>query len=159
MGRHKAGASIWLTLSRCLHRTSEFVVNYQSGNAFQDRITRAATPIEAFVERLPREPCRLQCTTCLRKILKTEHSCRAAERVRFLDHALVVRRTNEAGSSDGGSPYEAELAALKPYSKEWWSVRDAIDRAAEVKLAKKLIICRDCMPSEPDDQTGSIAPK
>lgn len=62
-------------------------------------------------------------------------------------------------ASGDASPKESELAALKPYSEEWWSVRDAIDRAAEVKLAKKLIICRDCMPSKPDDLTGSIAPK
>jgi hypothetical protein len=70
-----------------------------------------------------------------------------------------VRKTSEAVSSDDGSPNEAELAALKPYSEEWWSVRDAIDRAADVKLAKRLIICRHCMPSELDDQTGSIASK
>jgi hypothetical protein len=70
-----------------------------------------------------------------------------------------VRKTSEAVSSDDGSPNEAELAALKPYSEEWWSVRDAIDRAADVKLAKRLIICWHCMPSELDDQTGSIASK
>jgi hypothetical protein len=69
----------------------------------------------------------------------------------------VHRRENVASFDD--SPLEAELAALKPHSEEWWSVRDAIDRAAEVQLAKKLIICRDCMPSKPDDLTGSIAPK
>jgi hypothetical protein len=69
-----------------------------------------------------------------------------------------VRKTSKAAASDDDSRNEAELAALKPYSKEWWSVRDVIDRAAEVKLAKKLIICRGCMPKEPD-QTGSIAPK
>jgi hypothetical protein len=51
---------------------------------------------------------------------------------------------------------ESALAGLKPYSAEWWSARDAIDRAAEAKLAKKLIICRDCMPSKSDDSTGSI---
>jgi hypothetical protein len=54
------------------------------------------------------------------------------------------------------APEESALAGLKPYSAEWWSARDAIDRAAEVKLAKKLIICRDCMPSKPDDSTGSV---
>jgi hypothetical protein len=68
-------------------------------------------------------------------------------------------RKSEKVASFDDSPLEAELAALKPYSEEWWSVRDAIDRAAEVRLAKKLIICRDCMPSKPDDLTGSIAPK
>jgi hypothetical protein len=70
-----------------------------------------------------------------------------------------VRMTNKETASDDDSRNEAELAALKPYSKEWWSARDVMDRAAEVKLAKKLIICRDCLPKQPDDQTGSIAPK
>jgi hypothetical protein len=68
-----------------------------------------------------------------------------------------ARKKIETVASGDASPKETELAALKPYSKEWWSVRDAIDRADEVKLAKKLIICRGCMPKEPD-QTGSIAP-
>ena len=61
--------------------------------------------------------------------------------------------------SEDASPKESELDALKPYSPEWWSARDAIDRASEVKLAKKLIICRGCMPSKADDQTGSVASK
>jgi hypothetical protein len=69
-----------------------------------------------------------------------------------------ARKQDETVASSGDSAQEAELAGLKPYSAEWWSLRDAIDRAAEVKLAKKLIICRDCMPSKPEDQTGSIAP-
>jgi hypothetical protein len=70
-----------------------------------------------------------------------------------------ARKINEAVVSRADSSEEATLIALKPYSTEWWSVRDALDRAAEVKLAKKLIICRNCMPSEPDDQTDSITPK
>jgi hypothetical protein len=70
-----------------------------------------------------------------------------------------VRKMSEAVVAHNDSPNEDELAALKPYSKEWWSVRDAIDRAADVKLSKTLIICQGCMPSEPDDQTGSIPPK
>jgi hypothetical protein len=70
--------------------------------------------------------------------------------------------TMASGSASPGedtSPKESELDELKPYSPEWWSVRDAIDRASEVKLAKKLIICRDCMSSKADDQTGSVASK
>jgi hypothetical protein len=65
------------------------------------------------------------------------------------------------GSSpmEEASPQEQALDGLKPYSKEWWSVRDAIDRASEANLGKKLIICRDCMPSTQDEQTGSITPK
>ena len=69
-----------------------------------------------------------------------------------------IRRTGEAAASDT-SPNAAELAALKQYSSEWWSVHDAIERAADVKLAKRMIICRGCLPSKVDDQTGSIAPK
>jgi hypothetical protein len=70
-----------------------------------------------------------------------------------------VRKTSEPAVSDDTSPSEAELAALKPYSKEWWSVRDAVDRAADMKLAEKLIICRGCLSSDLDDQTGSITPR
>lgn len=68
-----------------------------------------------------------------------------------------VRKTIEAVASHDDSPNEMDLRMLKPYSTEWWTARNAIDSAAEAKLAKKLIICRDCMPSEPDDHTGSIA--
>jgi hypothetical protein len=73
-----------------------------------------------------------------------------------------VRKSTNPQGMDGptatgeAAPEEPALAGLKPYSAEWWSVRDAIDRAAEAKLAKKLVICRDCMPSKPDDSTGSI---
>jgi hypothetical protein len=66
---------------------------------------------------------------------------------------------SEAVASDNESSKEAELATLKPYSEAWWSVRDAIDRAAEINLSKKLIICRGCAPSQLDDHTGSIAPQ
>jgi hypothetical protein len=73
----------------------------------------------------------------------------------------VRKTTNPQGmdgptATDEAAPEEPALAGLKPYSAEWWSVRDAIDRAAEAKLAKKLVICRDCIPSKPDDSTGSI---
>jgi hypothetical protein len=64
------------------------------------------------------------------------------------------RETSEPAVSDAALPGEAELAALKPYSPEWWSVRDAMDRAADAELAKKLIICQGCFPSEHDDGTG-----
>ena len=69
---------------------------------------------------------------------------------------LKVRTTNEAVVSDDNSPSEEELSKLRPYSEEWGAVFEAINRAADSKLKKKLIICRDCLPPEPDDQTGSI---
>ncbi len=70
-----------------------------------------------------------------------------------------ARKKSEAVASDDASPKEADLATLRPYSEEWWSVRDAIDRADELKLSKKLIICRGCVPSQPDDHTASITAK
>jgi hypothetical protein len=72
---------------------------------------------------------------------------------------VKVRKTSEAVAPEEDSPSEEELAKLRPYSKEWGAVRDAINRAADAKLKKKLIICRGCIPPEPDDQTGSIASK
>ena len=70
-----------------------------------------------------------------------------------------VRKTSEPEEYKDDTPNEEELAGLRPYSTEWWAVRDAIDHAADVKLSKKLIICRNCMPPELPDETGSIAPK
>jgi hypothetical protein len=69
----------------------------------------------------------------------------------------IVRKTNEALASDDASPNEEDLAKLRPYSKEWGAALEAMNRAADAKLRRKLIICRGCMPPEPGDQTGSIA--
>jgi hypothetical protein len=46
---------------------------------------------------------------------------------------------------------------LKPYSKEWTTMLNAINRAADDELRKRLIICRGCMPPEQEDRTGTIA--
>src|SRR5664280_2704052 len=48
---------------------------------------------------------------------------------------------SRAAEPDGIAAKEAELTKLKAYSPERWSVRDAIDRAENVRLAKTLIIC------------------
>src|SRR5258708_34528143 len=58
-----------------------------------------------------------------------------------------ARKKSEAVASDDASPTEADLATLKPYSEEWWSVRDAIDRAGELQLSKKLFISQHWVPS------------
>jgi hypothetical protein len=74
--------------------------------------------------------------------------------------AKRVPKTSVAvAASEDKSPSEEELSKLKPYSKEWGAALDAINRAYDDKLKKQLIICRDCMPLEPEDQTGSIAPQ
>jgi len=70
---------------------------------------------------------------------------------------VKVRKTNEDVVSRETSPSEDELSKLKPYSQEWTAVLDGMNRAADDKLRRKLIICRGCMPPETDDQTSSIA--
>src|ERR1700688_1690236 len=76
-------------------------------------------------------------------------------------HAIPakVRKTISAVAPEVDSPNEEDLAKLRPYSKEWGAALDAMNRAADAKLKTKLIICRDCMPPESDDRTGSIAIK
>ena len=75
------------------------------------------------------------------------------------DHVkpVKVRKTSDDVASRDNSPSEDELSRLKPYSQEWTAALDGINRAADDKLRRKLIICRGCMPSETDDQTSSIA--
>jgi hypothetical protein len=70
---------------------------------------------------------------------------------------VKVRKTSDDVVSRDSSPSEDELSRLKPYSQEWTAALDGINRAADDKLRRKLIICRGCMPSETDDQTSSIA--
>jgi len=67
-----------------------------------------------------------------------------------------VRTASKAVAPEEDSPSEEDLAKLRPYSKEWGAALEAINRAADAKLKKSLIICRDCMPPEPEDQTSSI---
>ena len=64
-----------------------------------------------------------------------------------------------AAPEDKSLPNEEELTKLKPYSKEWGAALDAINRAYDDRLKRKMIICRDCMPREPDDQTASMGSK
>jgi hypothetical protein len=51
---------------------------------------------------------------------------------------------------------EAELAGLPKNSPEWWTLHDQVEADADAKLARNLIICRGCFPSNPDDRTGSV---
>jgi hypothetical protein len=70
---------------------------------------------------------------------------------------LKARRTSDAVASKDSSPTEDELSKLKPYSQEWTAVLDGMNRAADDKLRRKLIICSGCMPPETDGQTDSMA--
>jgi hypothetical protein len=76
-------------------------------------------------------------------------------------HAKIVKAKVQTASqvvaSRESSPSEADLEKLKPYSKEWTVLLNAINRAADEDLRKKLVICRGCLPAAPDDRTGSIS--
>lgn len=72
-----------------------------------------------------------------------------------VNRAKMIPKTSAAVSKNS-SPSEDELTKLKPYSKEWTAALGAMNRAADDELRKKLVICRECMPPEPDDRTGAI---
>ena len=65
---------------------------------------------------------------------------------------------NTAMSARDISRSEDALSKLDPNSEEWQSTLDAINRAADDELRKKLIICRGCEPPTVDDQVGAIWP-
>ena len=64
-------------------------------------------------------------------------------------------RTLAIATGADSSSAQAELAALPKYSKEWWSVRDRIEAAADAKLARALVICRGCLSEDVDERTGA----
>jgi hypothetical protein len=42
-----------------------------------------------------------------------------------------------------------------PRTEQEWARKEAADRAADAKLTKQLMICRDCMPARDADVSGS----
>jgi len=77
---------------------------------------------------------------------------RPAQMTRSIRAKPVVRTAD-----DNGRKKEAELARLKKFSPEWWSLHDQIEAAIDARLAKIMVICRGCLPARTDDQpTGSI---
>src|SRR3977135_3863068 len=52
---------------------------------------------------------------------------------------LKIRKTIHLVPPEDNSPTEEDLAKLRPYSKEWGAVLDAINSAADAKLKEKLI--------------------
>ena len=75
---------------------------------------------------------------------------------RYSARRAKTRKTIEAAATKDNSPSEEDLAKLRPYSREWSAALDAMNKAADDKLKKQLIICRNCMPTDSDDRTGSI---
>jgi hypothetical protein len=70
--------------------------------------------------------------------------------------STIHRKPSAAMAVTSVLDHEAELASLPKYSTEWWQVHDTIEKQADTKLAKALIICRGCSSPESQDRTGSI---
>jgi hypothetical protein len=66
--------------------------------------------------------------------------------------------TNTMLTSDAIPPSEDELSKLDHGSTEWYAALDAINRAADDELRKKLVICRGCAQPATDVQLSSIWP-
>jgi hypothetical protein len=86
-------------------------------------------------------------------------------------------RPSEGGRPDDGVPPRRQAAARRarpnteviigpitsareeatPHSEQEWAQKEAADRAADAKLTKQLMICRDCMPARDDDVSGSAS--
>jgi predicted secreted hydrolase len=86
--------------------------------------------------------------------LNPDNSNRPPERPTRIFHSRPTGRS--VAAADHSSNKEAELAALPKYSQEWWSVHDQIEVEADAKLARALVICRGCLPSNADDRTASV---
>ena len=71
----------------------------------------------------------------------------------------IVPKMSATPTAQDTSPNEEDLAKLRPYSKEWGAALDAMNRAADAKLKKKLIICNGCLSPEPNDRISSITLK
>ena len=69
------------------------------------------------------------------------------------------RHTDTKELTSNATPLsEVEFSKLDPNSKERYADLDAINRAADDELRKKLVICRGCTQPAPNDQLSSIWP-
>jgi len=66
------------------------------------------------------------------------HTRIAPERV-----VLALSSTEKAREAERAAQ-ESQLAKLERNSPEWWTVRRAIDKLEEQRLAKIMFICRGC---------------
>lgn len=66
-------------------------------------------------------------------------------------------RTEPAGPTSAGR--DAELAKLRPFSREWVTLLEAIDAADDARVSKLMIICRGCeLASRDQDRIPSSSP-
>ena len=75
-----------------------------------------------------------------------------------LRRARVKRAGDPAIDDDSNRKREQVFATLRPYSAAWWAVHNEIEADNERRLARKLVICANCLHHAPQvDVTGTIA--
>jgi hypothetical protein len=72
----------------------------------------------------------------------------------------IERASAEAGPLSAAPPSDASAAekseADKSRSDRFWAQKDAGEREADARLTRRLMICRDCLPSAVG--TGAVGP-
>jgi len=72
--------------------------------------------------------------------------------------ARVKRAGDPTNEDDANRKREQVFATLRPYSAAWWAVHNEIEADNERRLARKLVICANCLHHAPQvDVTGTIA--
>jgi len=84
-----------------------------------------------------------------------EHRRALVKPVRHKPHVVKESSSKPDPNVESAKP----LADLRPYSVEWWAMRDQIDADEQRRLNAKLLICRGCLPTpdDPDDLTASTS--
>jgi hypothetical protein len=82
---------------------------------------------------------------------------RSPDDVRSATAHKSIRRTKTEAITE--PDYDAiDGSNVEPHSKEWWALREKADRVADAALARKLVICRECLPPpvQDGDATASV---
>ncbi|WP_136623507.1 hypothetical protein [Bradyrhizobium centrolobii] len=66
-----------------------------------------------------------------------------------------VQATHKPQMTSDDVRIDEDLSKFKPYSKEWVAALEAINRAADERLNKRLIICLGCLPPGRGDRAES----
>jgi hypothetical protein len=51
------------------------------------------------------------------------------------------------------SDRDKSLAALQPYSKEWWQAQDGIEAEQDARVNRALVICKGCLRPQPGEDS------
>ena len=54
-------------------------------------------------------------------------------------------------------PITSAREEATPHTEQEWAQKEAADRAADAKLTRQMMICRDCMPARDDEVSGSAS--